>query len=229
MSMLYAPDFFGPGVNFSKRFITDENELLRLVSAVRDLGYIVGLTQGGYDIVHVGHGDYLELAKLEGNKLAAEKGMNGCILVVAVDTDNGLDWRKSTPTSKRPIVPQNERAKMVAYLKPVDLVTLDERCYPQGHERQGHSQFHLLELLKPELYIASKGSYTEQQITQISAHAGAVAWLEEQATTSTTGIIRGILVGLEGEIQATILSLMAHLQELFTRFGGKVTESESKQ
>lgn len=229
-------DVFGPGINFGVRYMTDHAVLASKVEAVRQIGYLLAYTQGGYDIAHVGHQRYLELAKEEGNKLAAEMGRpGGCILLVGVDSDLGLDLRKSTETTKRPVVPEDERAEMVAGFKPVDLVTLDTDCYLRGHERQGHSKFSLIKLLRPELVVTSQGSYTDEQVKEIEESAGRVIHVPEQAQNSTTAIIRRLHTERDGvfaqqiriirtqsaeQIDKSIQGLCALRDELLAAEGG---------
>lgn len=206
---------FDQGINFQSRFIPDCEELAQKIAAIRSLGYLLVMTQGGYDIAHVGHQRYLDLARDEGEKLAQEKGLAGCVLLVAIDSDQGLHLRKSTSTSRRPIVPEMERAEIVAGFKPVNLVTIDRDCFPAGHPRKGHSRFSLVCQLQPELFIASQGSYTEEHLKVIKEHAGEIRHLPEQATGSTTAIVRRIHMEKEAEIQQKVAaSNQQTIQEL---------------
>ena len=67
-------------------------------------------TNGVFDILHIGHIRYLEKAKSLGH-----------ILVVAINTDSSVKRLKG---NHRPLIPQNERAELVAALDCVDYVTL---------------------------------------------------------------------------------------------------------
>lgn len=68
------------------------------------------LTNGCFDLLHVGHVRYLYSAAAEGD-----------LLVVAVNSDAGVRRLKGTG---RPIQPELERAELLAALEPVDYVTL---------------------------------------------------------------------------------------------------------
>ena len=83
-------------------------ELKRVVDEVRKGGKRIVFTNGCFDILHAGHADYLEKAKALGD-----------FLIVGMNSDESIRRIKG---SKRPIVPQEMRAKLLSSLKPVDLV-----------------------------------------------------------------------------------------------------------
>ena len=78
----------------------------------RSAGATVALANGLFDILHVGHLHYLEAARAEAD-----------LLVVAVNSDRSARQLKGPP---RPIVPQQERAELLAGLSCVDFVTIFE-------------------------------------------------------------------------------------------------------
>src|SRR5688572_3071996 len=65
----------------------------------------VVLTQGTYDLVHIGHARYFQKAKSYGD-----------FLIVGVDSDEKVKVRKGPD---RPVVPEDERLEMLTYLKPI--------------------------------------------------------------------------------------------------------------
>ena len=73
-------------------------------------GKVVVLTNGHFDILHVGHLRYLEAARRLGDAL-----------VVAINSDAST---RNLKGSKRPIVPEQDRAELVAGLGCVDAVLL---------------------------------------------------------------------------------------------------------
>lgn len=85
-------------------------ELKPLCDAVRNRDGKVVFTNGCFDLLHIGHVRYLEEARSLGDAL-----------VVAVNTDASIRQIKG---SDRPVVPEMERAEMVASLHCVDYVTL---------------------------------------------------------------------------------------------------------
>jgi rfaE bifunctional protein nucleotidyltransferase chain/domain len=85
-------------------------ELKRRLDGHRQKGERIVLTNGCFDLLHVGHTRYLSGAKAEGD-----------ILVVAVNSDSGVRHLKG---EGRPVLPENERAELVAALADVDYVLI---------------------------------------------------------------------------------------------------------
>ncbi len=83
-------------------------EAVRRADEVRSRGGIVVLANGCFDLLHVGHVRYLEGARREGD-----------FLVVAVNSDGSVRRLKGPG---RPILAEQDRAELVAALRPVDLV-----------------------------------------------------------------------------------------------------------
>ena len=90
--------------------ITELLELKVLVTKARGEGKKVVLTNGCFDILHRGH---LHLLK-EAKKL-------GDLLLVAINSDSSV---KNIKGPNRPILPETERAELVAALEVVDYVTV---------------------------------------------------------------------------------------------------------
>jgi len=149
-----------------KKF-TDHKELQTVVESLRALGSKIVLTQGSYDLVHIGHARYLEAAKQEGD-----------VLIVGIDNDQKIRERKG---EDRPVVPENERLEMVLHLRPVDFVVLKHHEDPK---------WHLIKTVRPDVLIATEDTYTEAQVKELEQYCGKVLVLERQATTSTSAKIR---------------------------------------
>lgn len=90
--------------------VVSEARLREIVAAHRRAGRRVVLTNGAFDLLHVGHVRSLE-----------EAATHGGVLVVAVNSDAGVRAAKG---AGRPIVPAAERAELVAALACVDHVVL---------------------------------------------------------------------------------------------------------
>ncbi|MBZ5638021.1 MAG: adenylyltransferase/cytidyltransferase family protein [Acidobacteriia bacterium] len=84
--------------------------LVEALAPLRAAGRTVALANGLFDLLHVGHLRYLEGAKAEAD-----------VLVVGVNSDASARRLKGP---SRPIVPEDERAELVAGLECVDFVTL---------------------------------------------------------------------------------------------------------
>jgi rfaE bifunctional protein nucleotidyltransferase chain/domain len=76
----------------------------------RDEGRRVVLTNGCFDLLHVGHVALLEAARAEGD-----------VLVVALNSDTSVRGLKG---DGRPLIPQEERAEVLLALEPVDRVVV---------------------------------------------------------------------------------------------------------
>ena len=77
----------------------------------RHLGQKIALTSGTFDLLHVGHLDYLEKVKQHGE-----------IVVVLLSGDARVKARKGP---SRPIISERERARILDSLKVVDYVFID--------------------------------------------------------------------------------------------------------
>jgi len=80
------------------------------VEEARRAGRTIAFANGCFDVLHVGHVRYLEGARAEAD-----------LLVVGVNGDASVRRLKG---EGRPAVPEDERALLVAALKPVDLVVV---------------------------------------------------------------------------------------------------------
>ncbi len=88
--------------------LRDLKELFSLVKALRREGKKIVFTNGCFDIIHAGHVDYLEEAKSFGD-----------FLIVGMNSDDSIRKIKG---EKRPIIPENYRARVLEGLKAVDCV-----------------------------------------------------------------------------------------------------------
>ena len=88
----------------------DRADLAKRLDAERAAGRTIVLANGCFDLIHVGHVRYLEAAKREGD-----------VLVVAINSDESVRRNKG---DGRPLVPQDERAEVLAALRCVDFVTV---------------------------------------------------------------------------------------------------------
>src|SRR3954464_8570705 len=90
--------------------ILDRNRLIARVAIARRAGARIVLANGCFDILHVGHVRYLEGARALGD-----------LLVVGINADEQVRILKG---EGRPLVPERERAEIVAGLRAVDFVTI---------------------------------------------------------------------------------------------------------
>jgi len=155
--------------------------IAKKVAEFKKVGTKIILTQGSFDLVHIGHARYCAEAKSYGD-----------ILIVGVDSDIKIKKRKG---DDRPIVPQEERMEMLTHLRSVDYVVLKELEAPK---------WDLIKKVQPDVLIATKETYTDEQVAALSEFCGKVVVLEPQATTSTSAKIRLMQIGLAQKIADTL-------------------------
>lgn len=153
--------------------IKNLNLLKKAVARQRAEGKQIVLTQGSWDLVHIGHARYLKRAREHGD-----------FLIVGIDSDKKIKHRKGPD---RPIVPQDERMEMLTHIQYVDLVVLKELNHPK---------WHLIKLIAPDVLIAVEGTYTNEQVRELRKLCGRVVILPRQATTSTSAKIRHLQMNL---------------------------------
>ena len=198
-NIILDKSIFGQTSNFNKRYISDYLKLKETISHCKGLGLRIVLTQGTYDMVHIGHARYFEEAKKHGD-----------ILVIGVDSDEKVRARKGP---ERPVVPQEERLEMVAHLRPVDVVVLKELLHPK---------WHLIKTVRPDVLIATKETYSQKQLKELKKYCGEVIVLEPMATTSTSAKIRKLQIGTAKSLgQALTPKIMNIIEEVLGDIKGK--------
>ena len=148
-------------------------KLAGLRAAVRRLrkqGKKIVFTNGCFDILHLGHARYLEEARRLGD-----------ILVVAVNNDASVRRIKGP---QRPIVPEGERAGLLAALECVDLVVLFAEDTP----------LKAIEALCPDVLVKGADWKKDDIVGAefVRAHGGKVATVKLVKGLSTTSIINNI-------------------------------------
>lgn len=137
---------------------------------LRRAGARLVLTNGHFDLLHVGHLDYLEKARALGDALYV-----------------GLNGDMSTARLKgrgRPLVPAQERARLLAALSPVTAVIIFEE----------DTAANLVTLLKPEIYVKG-GDYASKPLPEqplVEGYGGKVALIDYLPYHSTSVLIARI-------------------------------------
>ncbi|MHB8368302.1 MAG: D-glycero-beta-D-manno-heptose 1-phosphate adenylyltransferase [Leptospirales bacterium] len=145
--------------------------LLLALAPRRAAGEQVVFTNGCFDLLHAGHIEVLEKARELGD-----------ILVVALNTDLSVSTLKGP---LRPIVPQDNRARVMAGLECVSYVTFFEEETP----------LQLIERLLPDILVKG-GDWTVERIVGsdiVLARKGLVRSIPLVPDSSTTGLIERIL------------------------------------
>jgi rfaE bifunctional protein nucleotidyltransferase chain/domain len=147
--------------------VLDREELLKRVNTARQAGARVVLANGCFDVLHVGHIRYLAGARELGD-----------VLVVGINSDRQVAIQKG---AGRPVLPEQERAEIVAALESVTYVMIfDEPTVEQ-----------LLLALKPDVH--AKGTdYTNETVPErdvVRSYGGQVAIVGDPKDHSTSAII----------------------------------------
>jgi len=95
------------------------------------------LTSGTFDLLHVGHLEYLNGVKAYGD-----------IVVVMMSGDARVKARKGP---SRPIIPEADRMEMLDALKVVDYVFIDPSKLPPGQMDPIHAE--IVAQLQPDMYV----------------------------------------------------------------------------
>lgn len=165
-------------IPFEDRFVFDHEELVRMLKELRTMGSIIVFLTGVWDLFHIGHGDYIERGKEEARKLFPDA--EHIIMVVGVDTDELTKRRKG---ANRPIVPEEERSRVLRHLRPVDIITL---------------QYELNQLygtVTPDVQIVSTSTKDlPSDLEAVRQHCTHLVNLPPQAETSTSARIRRVSI-----------------------------------
>jgi D-glycero-beta-D-manno-heptose 1-phosphate adenylyltransferase len=138
------------------------------VAQWRAAGEKIILTNGCFDLLHVGHVRYLHAAKELGGRV-----------IVALNSDSSTRALKG---EGRPRVPQEERAELLAALADVDAVTIFDEPDVRA----------LVRLLRPEIH--AKGTdYTAESVPErdeVMACGGRVVIVGDPKDHSTTELLK---------------------------------------
>lgn len=166
--------------------VLDYQEIAKRSLACKALGLRVGLTQGSFDVKHLGHDRYLMAARRQCD-----------VLFVGVDSDGKIKQRKG-PT--RPVVEEKERLEQLCHLRWVHVVTLKQASYER----------HLLQkAVLPDVLIISTQTkmgepvpeYSEEEINELKKYCVEVVVLPPQAPTSTTARIRTLMLDFQSMLR----------------------------
>jgi len=98
--------------------VTSRNEAATFAQSLQAAGHTVVFTNGVFDLLHPGHVRYLEEARHLGDAL-----------IVGVNSDRSVRRNKG---EDRPVVPEAERAELLAALRCVDVVVVFDEETPHA-------------------------------------------------------------------------------------------------
>jgi rfaE bifunctional protein nucleotidyltransferase chain/domain len=151
--------------------IKSRDQLANLLGNHREQGHKIVFTNGCFDLMHIGHTRYLQAARSSGD-----------VLVVGVNSDASV--RKLDKGADRPIVPDHQRAEVVAALACVDYVVIFEEPDPAD----------VIARLQPDVLVKG-GDWALDRIVGrdiVEARGGTVRTIPLVPGVSTTSLIQRI-------------------------------------
>lgn len=172
--------------SLSDRIVSQER-LLELRAAYRAAGKRVVSTNGVFDLLHPGHIAFLSQARALGD-----------VLVVGLNSDAGVRRLKG---AGRPLLSQDERALMLAALRPVDHVTVFDEDTPTVW----------LAALQPDVHCKA-ADYSAEALPEaevVRRAGGEICILPLRAGISTSQLVERILLATRQEEPAAATTMAA--------------------
>lgn len=147
------------------------SELAQLAATARRDGRRIVFTNGCFDLLHIGHTRYLQEARRLGD-----------LLIVAINSDASVSALKGP---ERPLVPEQERAEVLAALACVDYVTMFDAPDPGE----------VIAAIQPDVLVKG-GDWPIERIVGrevVQARGGRVVSLPLVPGSSTTALVRRIV------------------------------------
>jgi rfaE bifunctional protein nucleotidyltransferase chain/domain len=151
--------------------IVSRPTLVAILDQRREEGRRIVLTNGCFDLLHVGHVRYLTRARALGD-----------LLVVGLNSDAST---RAIKGPKRPILPEHERAEVLAALAAVDYVTIFDEPTAEALVRQ----------TRPDVYVKGAG-YREEDLPEarvVRSYGGEVVLVPDVAGRSTSSLVATVL------------------------------------
>lgn len=127
-------------LNKERLGIVSFTEAICLLQQARE-DYIVGMTSGGFDLLHRGHLRYIQYL-VEMTQDRASRQSKIPLVAVAINSDESIRANKGSRTNNRPVFNQVQRAELVAGLWGINLAFIFD-CDEQ------------LQLFRPHIFLAS--------------------------------------------------------------------------
>lgn len=149
--------------------VKSQKEILVSLKKLKAQGKKIVVRNGSFDLLHLGHVKSLQEAKAQGD-----------ILVVLLNSDKSV---KSYKEPGRPILPQEQRAKMLEALECVDFVVMFDETNPQK----------MLVKIKPDVYCVGYDHRLNSPYAEIvRRNNGKIFKLKNYKNLSTTKLIEKI-------------------------------------
>jgi len=152
------------------------DRLAEEIDQIRRSGRRIALANGIFDILHVGHLRYLEAARALAD-----------VLVVAVNSDRSVRQVKGPG---RPIIPERERAELLAGLRCVDYVVVFDEPDVRA----------VIRALRPHFHVKGTDYALENvpEREEVERCGGEVRIAGDSKAHSTTEVLRKIQEGNRG-------------------------------
>jgi D-beta-D-heptose 7-phosphate kinase/D-beta-D-heptose 1-phosphate adenosyltransferase len=147
--------------------VLTSSEAAAFADDLRRAGQRLVFTNGVFDLLHPGHVRYLKAARSEGDAL-----------MVGVNSDRSVRANKGP---SRPIVPEQERAELVAALAVVDAVVIFDDPTPAG----------IIRLVQPDVLVKGADWPADQIVGRdtVDARGGKVVRIAVETGWSTSAIV----------------------------------------
>ncbi len=149
--------------------------LLKRVAVWRSKKERIVFTNGCFDLLHVGHVAYMEQARRQGHRL-----------IIGLNTDRSVRTLKGP---SRPVIHEEDRARVLAALTSVDAIVLFDEETP----------LQLVRAIKPDV-LAKGADYTEDEVVggnDVKSWGGEVVLIPLIEGHSSTNIMSVIKTGLD--------------------------------
>src|SRR5574341_60636 len=159
------------GRNHLSGKIKDVEMLVGILNEHRKKNDKIVFTNGCFDILHVGHIEYLKFARKQGD-----------LLVVGLNTDHSV---RSLKGPSRPLIAETERAKMLAALEDVTYVVLFDEQTP----------LNLISAIRPDVLVKGEDWKDAGVVGQefVESYGGKVVLAPLVEGISTTNIVSKII------------------------------------
>jgi D-beta-D-heptose 7-phosphate kinase / D-beta-D-heptose 1-phosphate adenosyltransferase len=147
------------------------DELEEILNSHRKENKKIVFTNGCFDILHVGHIEYLKFSRRQGD-----------VLVIGLNTDRSIREQKG---DKRPFVSEDERARLISALEDVGYVILFDELTPEK----------LIRKIKPDVLVKGE-DWKEKGVVGrefVESYGGKVILAPFVKDVSTTDIVSRIL------------------------------------
>ena len=147
------------------------DELEEILNRHRKENKTIVFTNGCFDILHIGHVEYLKFSRRQGD-----------VLVIGLNTDRSVREQKG---DKRPFVSEDERARLISALEDVAYVILFDELTPEK----------LISRIKPDVLVKGE-DWKERGVVGrefVESYGGKVILAPFVKDASTTDIVSRIL------------------------------------